>query len=184
MKYHNRLIRDDDVFLMSFWLCDCLTFLTVYTKSKGVKRVNRDDLKNFVKEKKERIYQDPQYTDFSKITFFLFDPDYKTKNPTAFIYHFGQTGAQLHPVKLAKSFAAYNKHDILCKMQTIATQMQYIIVPVRLLHWRQRFEKTYPHFQVAEYSYLMLPPDILNEKERRTYIDHIIRGLDWNRHLP
>jgi len=152
---------------------------------KGAKRMNRDDLKNFLKEKKERIYQDPQYTDFSQINFFLFDPDYKTKNPTAFIYQSGQTGAQLHPVKLAKSFATYNKYDILCKMQNIAKQLGHIVVPVRLLHWRrrQRLEKTYPHFQAAEHSYLMLPPSVLNEKERRTYIDYI-RGLDWNRHLP
>lgn len=147
--------------------------------------MNRNELKEFLKEKKEQIYRHPAYTDFLETTFFLFDPSYKTKNPTAFIYTSGQTGAQLHATKLAKSFAAYNKNDILCKMQEIAKQMCYIVVPVRLLHWRrrQRLEKIYPVFQAAEYSYLMLPQSELNEKERRSYIDYI-RELDWNVHLP
>lgn len=147
--------------------------------------MDRNELKKFIQQQKEAVYLHPVYQDLFQAPFFLFDPDYRKKNPSTYIYMSDHTGAQLHKVKLAKSFAAYNKYDILCKMQEVAKQLHSIIVPVRLLHWRrrQRFEKQYPHFQAAEYSYLMLPPDALNDKEKRAYIDYI-RSLEWNQHLP
>lgn len=137
--------------------------------------MNRKELKEYVKQRKQAIYNDDKFKDLSK--FCLYDPDYKEKNPTAYIRKYPDS---IHPVKISKSFAAYNTNDILCKMQHVAKSLNYIVVPVKVLHWRRRqnLQKQYPHFNASIHSYMMLPQSILNKKESEMLIDYI-RNLDW-----
>lgn len=136
----------------------------------------RDELKKFIRAQKEAIYTQKRFENLSN--FYLYNPNYREKNPMFYLHNHPD---HVQPVKLSKSFASYHRYDILYKMQEVARQLDYIVVPAPCFHWRRRkkFRETFPNFAAGNNDYIMLPESALNDNERRTYIDYL-RNLDWH----
>lgn len=141
--------------------------------------MNRQELKDMILQRKLRIYNHDYYQNLSD--HFLYNPDYKKKDPRQYIFLHSRARNTLQPIRISKSISIFLEQEILYKMDQVARQLNYIVVPAAIFHWRrrQKLRDVFPSFVAGVLTYIMLPEEKLNTAERHKFIDHI-RTLDWH----
>lgn len=112
----------------------------------------------------------------------LYNPNYKDKNPTAYLY---RNPHDLKPTILSKSMSIFLDNSVLHFMTALATAHNLLVVPFTCFTWKRikrlKEQQTF-YFQSGKYRYFLIDPHEMKPNETQKYEAHLLEfGYSCNR---
>lgn len=104
----------------------------------------------------------------------LHNPNYKDKNPTAYLY---RNPYDLKPTILSKSMSIFLDHSVLHFMTSLAAAHNLLVVPFSCFTWKRvkslKEKKTF-YFQSGKYRYFLVAATAMKAHETKKYEAHLL----------